>query len=269
MSGARIHPLAHVDAGAVLGEGTVVGAFCVIEAGVTIGRDCEIRSHAAIVGPGTTLGDRNVVHEGSVLGGPPQDKKYHGESVRLVIGHDNTFREHVTVHRGTPGGGALTQIGDRNLFLAASHVAHDCSVGHDVILSNNVLLAGHVLVEDRAILNGAAAVHHFGTVGSYAYIGGLSRIARDAPPFMVTEGHPARVVKVNAVGLARAGVAQDRINLLRRAFRHFFRHRHPTLARAIAAIEADGLDSPEITRLRDFLIAQSRGRNGRAREAHR
>jgi UDP-N-acetylglucosamine acyltransferase len=269
MSSARIHPLASVDPTAVIGDGTTVGAFAVVGAGVVVGRDNEIRTHAVIDGPGTTIGDRNVVHSGAVLGAPPQDKKYHGEPVRLVVGDDNSIREHVTMHRGTPGGGGLTKVGDRNMFLVGSHVAHDCVVGSDVILSNHVLLAGHVLVEDRSIMNGAAAIHHFGTVGTFAYVGGLTRLVRDAPPYMVTEGHPARTVKVNAVGLARAGVPEERIELLRRAYRHLFRHRHPTLQAAIAALAREGIESPEVSKLRDFLVAQSHGRNGRAREAHR
>jgi UDP-N-acetylglucosamine acyltransferase len=269
VTAARVHPLAHVDPSAELGEGTSVGPFAVIGPGVKLGRDCEVRSHAVIEGPGTRLGDRNVVHEGAVLGGPPQDKKYKGEHVELVIGDDNTIREHVTAHRGTPGGGGLTTIGDRNLLLASCHIAHDCVVGSDVILSNNVLLAGHVLVEDRAIMNGSAAIHHFGTVGTSSYVGGLTRLVRDAPPYMVTEGHPARVVKVNAVGLLRAGVPQERVDLLRAAFRHLFRQRHATLTEAFAAIDGEGLRSPEVNRLCDFLVAQGQGKNGRAREAQR
>jgi UDP-N-acetylglucosamine acyltransferase len=269
MSTARIHPLACVDPSAEIGEGSSVAAFAVVGPGVTIGNDCEIRAHAVIDGPGTHVGHRNRIHEGCVLGGPPQDKKYSGEPVGLTIGDDNTIREHVTIHRGTPGGGAMTRIGHRNLFLVGSHVAHDCVVGDDVILSNNVLIAGHGHIEDRAILNGASAMHHFGTVGTFAYIGGLTRIVRDAPPYMVSEGHPSRIVKVNAVGLARAGIPEERIEMLRRAFRHLFRHRHPTLTEALVALESEEIRSPEVTHLCDFLVAQSRGRNGRALEAHR
>lgn len=269
MTSSHIHPLAHVDPSAVVGEGTRVGPFAVVGPGVVIGRDNEIRSHAVLDGPGTTLGDRNVLHEGCAIGGPPQDKKYHGEPVRLVIGDDNTIREYVTIHRGTPGGGGITRVGSRNLLLVGAHVAHDCNVGNDVILSNNVLLAGHVLVEDRAIMNGAAAVHHFGTVGTLSYIGGLTRIVRDAPPYMVSEGHPSRVVKVNAVGMARSGIPEERIEILRHAFRHLFRRKHPTLTESLAAMADEGITSPEVTKLREFLVAQARGKNGRAREAHR
>lgn len=269
MSGSRIHALAHVDPTAEIGEGTSVAPFAVVGPGVRLGRDNEVRSHAVVMGPGTTVGDRNVFFEGSIVGSQPQDKKFHGEDVRISIGDDNMFREHFTAHRGTKTGGALTRIGSRNLFLVGSHVAHDCTVGDDVVLSNHVLLAGHVLVDDRAIMNGAAAIHHFGTVGRLAYVGGLTRLVRDAPPYMVTEGHPARVVKVNAVGLARSGVPEDRVEMLRRAFRHLFRRRHPTLRDAFDALDAEGLRSPEIDHLRHFLSAQASGRNGRAREAAR
>jgi UDP-N-acetylglucosamine acyltransferase len=269
VSSSRISPLASIDPTAEMGEGTRVAPFAVVGPGVTVGRDCEIRSHGIVMGPGTRIGDRNTVHEGAVVGGSPQDKKYRGEPVTLVVGDENIFREHVTIHRGTPGGGGVTRVGNRCLFLVGSHVAHDCTIGDDVILSNDVLIAGHGHVQDRAILNGAAAMHHFGTVGTLAYVGGLTRVVRDAPPYMVTEGHPSRVVRVNAVGLQRAGFPEDRIELLRRAFRHLFRRQHPTLAQAIAALEGEGIRSPEVTRLTEFLLAQSRGKNGRALEAHR
>jgi UDP-N-acetylglucosamine acyltransferase len=261
-----IHPLAHVDPSAEIGEGTTVGAFAVVGPGVRIGADNEIRSHAVIDGPGTQLGDRNKVFPGAVVGAPPQDKKYKGEPTRLVIGDDNLIREHVTLHRGTPTGGGLTTVGSRNMLLVGCHVAHDCEVGNDIVLSNHVLLAGHVKVEDRAILNGAAAMNQFATCGTLAFIGGLTRVVRDAPPFMVTEGHPARTVKVNAVGLQRNGVPHERVDILQLAFRHLFRRRHPTLASAIAALESEGIASPEVDRLKEFLTAMAHGRNGRGRE---
>jgi UDP-N-acetylglucosamine acyltransferase len=262
----KIHPLAHVDPTAVIGEGTTIGPFAVVGPGVHIGVGNEIRSHAVIDGPGTHLGNGNKVFSGAVLGAPPQDKKYHGEPTRLVIGDGNLIREHVTIHRGTPTGGGLTTVGNGNMLLVGCHIAHDCKIGSDIVLSNHVLLAGHVRVEDRAILNGAAAMNQFGTVGTMSYIGGLTRLVRDAPPFMVTEGHPARTVKVNAVGLTRAGVTRERIEILQKAFRHLFRRRHPTLAAAFEALDEEGIESPEIERLKAFLLASSRGRNGRQGE---
>lgn len=264
MSG--IHPLSHVDPSAEIGEGTTIGPFAVIGPGVRLGANNEIRSHVVIDGPGTQLGDRNKVFPGSVVGAPPQDKKYKGEPTRLVIGDDNLIREHVTLHRGTPTGGGLTKVGSRNMLLVGCHVAHDCDIGNDIVLSNHVLLAGHVKVEDRAILNGAAAMNQFATCGTLAFIGGLTRVARDAPPFLITEGHPARTVKVNAVGLTRSGLARERIEILQRAFRHLFRRRHPTLAAAFRALDHEAISSPEVERLRAFLQSSADGRNGRARE---
>jgi UDP-N-acetylglucosamine acyltransferase len=266
MSGPRIHALAHVDPSAELGDGTTVGPFALIGPGVKMGAGCEIRGHASVEGPGTEMGARNVVFAGAVVGAPPQDKKYKGEATRLVLGDDNLIREHVTMHRGTPTGGGLTKIGSRGLFLVGCHVAHDCDVGNDVVMSNHVLLAGHVKVEDRVILNGACAVNQFATVGTLSFIGGLTRVARDAAPYMVTEGHPARTVKVNAVGLSRNGVSRERIEMLQRAFRHLFRRRHPTLWSAFESLEEEDIESPEVDRLKEFLVAQAKGKNGRGRE---
>jgi UDP-N-acetylglucosamine acyltransferase len=265
----KIHPLAHVDPTAVIGEGTTIGPFAVVGPGVHLGLDNEIRAHAVIDGPGTHLGNGNRVFSGAVIGSPPQDKKYHGEPTRLVVGNDNLIREHVTIHRGTPTGGGLTTVGNGNMLLVGCHVAHDCEVGNDIVMSNHVLLAGHVKVEDRAILNGAAAMNQFGTVGAMSFIGGLTRLVRDAPPYMVTEGHPARPVKVNAVGLSRCGVPRERIELLQQAFRHLFRRRHPTLIAAFDAIDEEGIESPEVERLKAFLTASAKGKNGRAREVAR
>ena len=264
-----IHPLACVDASAELGEGTKVGPFAVIGPGVRLGRDNDVRSHASICGPGVTMGDRNVVFEGAVIGAAPQDKKYRGEPTRVEIGNDNELREFATIHRGTVTGTGVTTLGDRNMLLVGAHVAHDCVVGNDILLANNVMLAGHVLVEDRAILNGGSAMHHFGVIGTLAYVGGLTRLVRDVPPYMVVEGHPARVVKVNAVGLQRAGVPAERVQLLQRAFRYVFRRRHATWQHAFEALDADGVSSPEIERLRAFHVAMSGGKHGRSREAHR
>ncbi len=266
MGSAKIHPLAHVDPSAEIGEGTTIAAFAVIGPGVKLGADNEIRSHVVFDGPGTELGSKNVVFSGAVIGAPPQDKKYKGEPTRLVVGDENLIREHVTMHRGTPTGGGLTKVGSRNMLLVGCHVAHDCDVGDDIVMSNHVLLAGHVKVEDRSILNGAAAVIQFATVGRLSFIGGLTRVARDAPPFMVYEGHPAKVVKVNAVGLKRNGVPKDRIEILQQAFRHLFRKWHPTLRDSFDALAEDGLESPEIDELKAFLVAAGGGRNGRARE---
>jgi len=264
-----VHPLAHVDPTAELGEGTTVGPFAIVGPGVRLGQGNEIRPHAVVQGPGTTMGDENVVFEGAIVGSSPQDKKHEGEVTRLEVGSRNVFREHVTVHRGTLVGGGLTRIGSDNLFLVGCHIAHDCELRDRVVLSNNVLLAGHVLVEDGAILNGAAAMHHFGTIGTMSYVGGLTRLVRDVPPFMIVEGNPARTVKVNAIGLARNGISEERVKLLKTAFRHVFRRRHATWQESFQALKNEGVASPEIERLRQHFESMAGGRHGRAREALR
>ncbi len=269
MSTATIHPRAFVDPTAEISEGSNVGAFAYVGPGARIGADCDIRAHAVIEGPGVTLGDRNIVWGGAVIGGAPQDVSYHGELVTCVIGSDNEFRENVTVHRGTKKGGGITRIGSGNLLMVGAHVAHDCDVGSHTILSNNVMLAGHVVIEDRAIMSGGSAMHHFGTVGTMAYIGGLSRLLRDAPPYMVTEGNPPRVAKVNSIGLQRNGLADDSIRTLQTAFRYLFRRRHATWQDAFAALDQDGVRSSEIERLRTFFVDVAHGKKGRAREADR
>lgn len=266
---ADVHPRAFVDPTAVLGEGTRVGPLAMVGPGVTLGRGNVLHPKAMVDGPGTVIGDGNEFFPGTVVGGPPQDKKYRGGETFLAVGDRNVFREHVTVHRGTEDAGFYTRIGSDNLFLASCHVAHDCRVGDGVILSNNVLLAGHVQVLDGAVMGGGAAVHHYGTVGEVSYVGGLTPINRDAWPFMVTEGHPSRPVKVNRVGLERRGIPEERIEILRNVFKHLFRNRHPTLDEAFEALDKLGITSPEVTRLREFHEAIRAGRNGRAGEATR
>lgn len=266
-----IHPLAFVDPEAVIGDGTRVGAFAVIGAGVVLGRDNEVRAHVVIEGPGVTVGDRNIFSPGAVIGAPAQDKKPTTITPQLLIGDDNLFREHVTAHRGTEYGGGITRIGSNNLLMVGCHVAHDCDVRNNVILANGVLLAGHVLVEDFAVMNGASAIHHFGTVGTLSYVGGLTRLVHDVPPYMVVEGHPAKVKKVNSVGMTRRGIPQERIDLLQRAFRHVFHRRHKgePLKERFERLDHEGITSPEIDKLREFMVAQAGGRNGRAQERFR
>jgi UDP-N-acetylglucosamine acyltransferase len=183
----------------------------------------------------TTIGRDNRFFGQANIGGAPQDLSYEDEPTQLVLGDRNTVREFVTINRGTIKGGGVTRIGSGCLFMACSHVAHDCALEDGVQLGNSVLLAGHVAVGRGAIVNGAAAAHQFVTIGRNAYVGGLTRVIQDVPPFMILEGHPARVRKVNVIGLERAGVAPEEIHSLRQAFRLLFRAeelRSQSLARA-------------------------------------
>jgi UDP-N-acetylglucosamine acyltransferase len=221
-----IHPTAVIAAGAEIGSDVEIGPYTVIGAGVRIGDRTRIGPQVVIDGV-TTIGEDNQILGQASLGGAPQDLSYKGEPTQLEIGSRNTIREFVTINRGTVKGGGITRIGSDCLLMACCHVAHDCHVRDRVILGNNVLLAGHVWVGDRANISGAAAAHHFVTIGQMAYVGGLTRMVQDVPPFMILEGHPSRVRGVNQIGLQRAGISEPEIEELLRAFRSIYRSGEP------------------------------------------
>jgi UDP-N-acetylglucosamine acyltransferase len=206
--GAKIHPTAVVDPDATLADGTVVGPYAVIEADVAIGADCEIGPFCRF-GSGTTVGARNRFESHCSVGAPPQDLKYAGEATRLEIGEENVFREFVTLHRGTADGGGLTRIGNKSLFMAYAHVAHDCLVGSQTIFANNATLAGHVEVRDFATIGALSAVHQFSRVGRHAFLGGFTAANKDCLPFMSTVGNrPPKCYGPNTIGLERKGAAR-------------------------------------------------------------
>ena len=217
-----IHPTAVVDPAATLGHGVQVGAYAVIGPDVAIGDDTRIGPHCSIHGP-TRIGRGNVFHGHAAIGGEPQDKKYHGERVELVIGDGNSIREFVTINRGTGDGGGITRIGDRNWILAYTHIAHDCTIGNDCVFSNNATLAGHVTVEDHVILSGFAGVHQFCRIGAHAFIGMGAFVNGDVPPFvMVAQEKYARARGINAEGLKRRGFDATRIASIKRAYRALY-----------------------------------------------
>lgn len=261
---AQVHPTAVVADGAELGEGVSVGAYAVVGPAARIGDRCRIMAHAVVDGH-TELGPDCSVHPTAVVGGPPQDLKYSGEPTRLVVGARNMIREGVTLNIGTVHGGGVTRIGDDNIFMACSHVAHDCEVGNRVILANNVMLAGHVRVQDGAILNGGVGIHHFTTVGTLAYVGGLSRITKDVPPYHIVEGHPSRVRGVNVIGLRRAGLGEEAIAAVKQAYKLLYRS-DLTMHDALARLRVDFADVAEVQNLVRFLEATGSGRQGRQGE---
>ncbi len=265
---ASVHPTAVVDDRAVLADDVQVGANCVIDGPVRVGAGCRLHAGVTLLGD-TTVGRDNVFFPGAVIGAEPQDLKYQGEAVRVVIGDRNRFREHVTVHAGTHQDRGVTVIGSDALFMVGSHVAHDCQIGDHVVLANNVLLAGHITVKDGAILNGASACHHFTTVGRLAYVGGLTRITQDVPPFTIVEGHPARVRACNVIGLQRAGVGSDDVAIVRRAVRDILVSQRMTAAQAMAETEARHPTHPLVAELLSALRAAQAGRQGRAQEPER
>lgn len=263
-----VHPTAVVSAEAQIADDVRIGPHCVIAGPVRLGAGCVLQPHVTIMGD-TTVGAGNVFFPGAVIGAAPQDLKYGGESVQLVIGDRNHFREHVTAHPGTAQDRGVTVIGSDNLFMVGSHVAHDCRIGDGVVLANHVLLAGHITVNDRAILNGACACHHFTTVGRLAYVGGLTRITQDVHPFTIVEGHPARIRACNVIGLQRAGVASGDIEIVRRAVKEILISDRWTAAEAMAEVEARHPGHALAGELMASVRAAHAGRQGRAQEPQR
>jgi UDP-N-acetylglucosamine acyltransferase len=255
----QIDPTAIVHPGAEIGEGTVVGPHASIGAQVRIGRHCRIGASAVVDGP-TTIGDGTEIYPFASVGLIPQDLKFRGEHTRLVIGANNIFREFVTIHRGTQGGGGVTEIGDRNVFMAYVHVAHDCHVGNDTIFGNQATLGGHVTVEDFANISAGSGVHQFCRVGRYAFIGGYSVVTKDALPYARTVGsRPARIYGANTIGLLRRGFSSEAINKLKRSFRYLLQSKLNTTS-ALRRIEQDrSLACPEVHYLVDFIRSSQRG----------
>lgn len=261
---ARIHPTAIVDPAAELGADVEIGPYCVITGRVTIGDGTRVMQHVSILDY-TTIGSRCTIYPGSVIGGEPQDKKFQGEESWLHIGDDNVIREMVTINRGTELGGGVTRIGNRCLIMACCHVAHDCILGDDVTMANSVLLGGHVVVEDGAGIGGMVAIHHFVTVGRNAFLGGASRVSRDAPPFMIVEGNPARVRAINRVGLKRSGRSDETIAWLKEAQKLLF-HDEVLREAALERLSPNGVVPADGKVLFEFLEASAEGKQGRARQ---
>jgi UDP-N-acetylglucosamine acyltransferase len=256
---AYVDPSAQVAPGARIGEGTTIGPNAVIAADVVIGRGCRIGASVVIEGR-TEIGDGTHIFPMASIGLAPQDLKYRGEPTRLTIGKRNTFREFVTINRGTVGGGGHTTIGDNNLFMAYVHVAHDCHVGSQTIFGPHATLGGHVTVEDYCNISAGSAVHQFCRLGQHAFIGGYSVVTKDALPFGKTIGsRPARVFGPNTIGLARRGFTAETIAQLKRAYRYLLQSKLNT-SRALAQIERDPtLSAPEVRYLVEFIRTAQRG----------
>ncbi len=255
-AGVTIDASASVHPDAVIGAGTVVGPHAVIGEHVRLGRDCKVGASSVVEGP-SEIGDGNEIFPFVSIGLIPQDLKFHGEPTKLKVGHRNVFREFVTIHRGTAGGGGVTEIGDHNVFMAYAHVAHDCHVGNHTIFGNAATLGGHVTVEDYATISAFSGVHQFCRVGKHAFIGGFSVITKDALPFAKTVGNRARIYGLNTIGLVRRRFSSDSIAKLRRAYRYLL---HSNTSRALAQIERDpSLKCDEVQYVVDFIRTSSRG----------
>ncbi len=245
-----------VDPRAEIGAGVEIGPFAVIGAGVRIGEGSTVGSHAVIKGP-TTLGRDTRVFQFASIGDAPQDRKYAGEPTRREVGDRNVFREFCTINRGTVGGRGVTTIGDDCLFMAYSHVAHDCVVGNQCIMSNCTALAGHVQLGDWVILSGYAGVHQFCKVGSHAFLANNAAVTRDVPPFLLVAGSPAEPKGVNSEGLKRRGFSAAQVANIKNAYRLFYRS-GLKLAAATEALKALVPSQPEIAAFVDFLGASER-----------
>jgi len=253
----KIDPHAIVREGAQLDTGVQVGPFSVIGKGVRIGADTVIGPHVVLEGR-TTIGSGNRIFQFASVGAIPQDLKYAGEDSELIIGDRNQIRECATIHRGTEGGGMVTSIGDDGLFMAYSHVAHDCRIGNSVILGNASTLAGHVTIQDKAILSGLTGVHQFCRVGELAYIGAASVVVMDVPPFTTVQGDRAKLVGLNLEGLKRMGLSDVELSNLKRAYRLLFRS-GLVLEEAIARVKEETPPDPLIELLTEFVLGSKRG----------
>ena len=264
----KIHPTAVVDASVKLASGAVIGPWCVVGPDVTIGDDTELVSHV-VIDRDTTIGRENVLHPFTVVGGPPQDKKYHGERTTLEVGDRNHIREYASIHRGTANGGGVTVVGSDNLIMGCVHVAHDCRIGSGVILANNAMVAGHVTVCDGANVGGGAGLHHFVRVGTRSFVGAMARVSKDAPPFMIVEGNPAEVRGHNAIAMRRMGLADAEIEAMKDAYKRLFRDRGGSILAKLDALRADYSSFGSVMTLCDAVLETTGGVHGRAQESGR
>ena len=251
-----IHATAIVAPDAILGEGVEIGAYCVIGPGVEIGPRTRVGAHA-MIHCHTRLGADNIVHPFASVGDAPQDKKYKGEPTRLEVGDRNVIREFVTLNRGTTKDRGVTTIGNDNLFMSYSHVAHDCVVGNQCVLANSSTLGGHVVLGDWVIMGGFAAIHQFCKVGAHAFLANNAAVTRDVPPYIMAVGGPAKPHSINAEGLKRRGFTPEQIRNLRNAYRVLYRS-GLRLDDAIKQLQEAASTQPEVQALVDFIPQSTR-----------
>jgi UDP-N-acetylglucosamine acyltransferase len=251
----KIHPTAIVEPGAVIANDATIGPFCLIGPEVEIGPGAVLLSHVVVTGI-TEIGARTRIFPFASIGHEPQDKKYRGERSSLIIGADNVIRESVSMSPGTADGGMVTRVGDRNLFMLGTHVAHDCIIGNDCVFANNATLAGHVVVGDSAILGGLSAVHQFCRIGHHAMVGGVTGVERDVIPYGMAIGDRARLTGLNLIGLQRSGYSKDDIQSLRTAYDRLFASDN-TLQERIDEIADQYASIPAVMQIVDFVRAPS------------
>jgi len=253
-----IHPTAIVDPTAEIDDGVEVAPYSIVRKEARIGKGTRIGPHV-VVGEWTRIGEQCQIFQFASVGEAPQALAYRGEKTFLEMGNQNIVREFVTLNRGTLGGGGKTLIGHGNLFMAYSHVAHDCQIGNQVILANGATLAGHITIEDHAIIGGLSAIHQFCRIGAHAFVSGMTGITLDVPPYMLASGSRANLFGLNTVGLKRNKFSEASIRGLKKAYRIIFRS-NLTLEKAVAQLREDEIaEIPEVQHLLQFIAETKRG----------
>jgi len=253
----RVHPTAIIEPGAKLGRNVEIGPYSIIGENVELGEGTTVGPHVVIDG-WTKIGKNNQIFHGASIGLEPQDMKFRGEESYLFIGDNNIIRENVTIHRGTEEGGGETWVGSNNLIMAYCHIAHDCQLGNNVIMSNATNLAGHVIIEDNVVLAGLTGIHQFVRIGKMAMVGAHSKVVKDVPPYILVDGHPARVNGINVVGLRRNGINPELRKEIKRAYKMLYRS-NLNISQAIEKMDQELNASPEIEHFLRFLRNAQRG----------
>jgi UDP-N-acetylglucosamine acyltransferase len=264
----NIHPTAIIDKEVTLGNNIDIGAYCVIRGKVEIGDGCVLKDHAVLYGP-LKLGKGNVIHPGAVVGNINQDLKYKGEPSQVIIGDNNSIRECVTIQQGTIANEGKTIIGNNNLIMAYTHIAHDCILGNNIIIANGTQFAGHIIIKDFAYIGGLVGVHQFVTIGRNCFIGFMSRINRDVPPFVIMEGNPSRERSINTEGLKRKNFSQEDIAILRKAFIVLFVSGLTQSEKIKSLQQNEFAENQFVQELTASVVSSTKGKNGRALEAVR
>jgi UDP-N-acetylglucosamine acyltransferase len=264
----KIHPTAIIHSSARIGDDVEIGPYCVIGPDVEVGDGTILHNHVTIAAL-TTVGRDNRAYPFSVIGADPQDRKYSGERSVCTVGDRNSIREHVTIHRVPANGGGVTAVGSDNLIMVAAHIAHDCIINDHVCIANQVMLAGHVRIEEGANIGGGAGLHHFATIGACSFVGGLARITKDVPPYMIVEGNPAEVRAVNSIAMTRRGYSPDHIDAVKEAYKRLYRDNGAPMAEKIEELRVEFASIPAVVRLCEALSRTAGGVHGRALEMQR
>lgn len=253
----KIHPTAIISPEAQIAEDVEIGAYSIIGPDVHIGKQTVVGPHV-VIETHTDIGERCHIYQFAAIGAAPQDLKFKGEKTRVIIGNDNTIREFVTIHRATAAGTGTTVMGDHNLIMAYSHIAHNCILDNHIIMVNAANLSGHIHVEDYAIIGGLTGVHQFTRIGAHCMIGGASAVTRDVAPYLIAAGNHATTHGLNVVGLKRRGFEEKTINAIKRAYTLVFRS-SLLLRTAIDKVRDEVDDSPEVRHFLEFIEKSERG----------